>query len=349
MRAASQTLDSLTAPELTAVTAMESASPAFSVLVATHNHASYLAEALDSVLGQTYRDWEIVLVDDGSTDATAEVIAAWCRQNQAALAGRFQQIRINNAGQSAAYEAGAPFCRGRYIALLDSDDRWLPGKLAAASAALQADPNLTLLTHPQFVIDASGARTGRTWPRGGFLASGDLRAQMRRTARLGVGTASSLVLPATTFQGLLPTPTRKFSSAADYYFGFGACLAGPILALAEPLGEYRIHPSSMYLQRMSNGEGLRRQLDLQETISGHFGLGAVLLHNAYYQRARFALACLTGSIIDRFRTLRDFSSAILDDPWFSPAQKIQQLGFWSAAAVLPRPAFIRLWRWFLLR
>ncbi|MEO8030420.1 MAG: glycosyltransferase [Gemmatimonadota bacterium] len=323
--------------------------PAFSILIAAHNHAPYIAEALDSVLAQTCGDWEVVIVDDGSTDGTGEAAQAWCQDHQDRLSGRFHLMRIENAGQSAAYEAGAPSCRGRYIALLDSDDRWLPAKLATALRALDADAEATLLNHAQYIIDSQGRRTGGLWPRGGYLPSGDLREPMRHSGRLAVGTASSMVFRADVFRSLLPTPTRKFSSAADYYFGFGACLAGPILALGDPLGEYRIHPSSMYLQRMSNGEGLRRQLDLQETITGHFGLGPVLVHNAYYQRARFALACLTGSIIDRFRTFRDFGSAILGDPWFSPGQKIQQLGFWSLAAVLPRSAFVRLWRWFLLR
>lgn len=319
------------------------------VLVATYNHARFIREALDSVVGQTIFDWELVVVDDGSTDDTQAVLSAWHTEVGCKLPQRVTLLRTQNGGQAAAYEIGSVHCRGAYIALLDSDDRWLPHKLEASMSALVPRPELSLLTHTQYVITEAGIRTGRLWPRAGILASGDLRDQIRDSARLAVGTASSLVIRAGVFRSLLPVPTRRFASAADYYFAFGACLAGPIIALPEPLGEYRIHRDSMYLTRMSTSDGLRRQLDLQETIIGHFGLSAVLPRNAYYQRARFALACLNGPLIDRFRTFAALASAIMRDPYFRTGQKLQQVGFWSVSGLLPRSAFARLWRWFLLR
>jgi len=105
----------------------------------------------------------------------------------------------------------------------------------------------------------------------------------------------------------------------------------------------------MYLRRMSSTGGLLRQLDLQETIAGHFGLSAVLPRNAYYLRARFALACLDGSPMDRVRAYAALAAAIVRDPYFGVAQKVQQVLFWGGAALLPRSGFARLWRWFLLR
>jgi glycosyltransferase involved in cell wall biosynthesis len=317
--------------------------------MATHNHARYLREALGSVVGQTSFDWELVVVDDGSTDNTQEVLSAWQAEVGARLPQRVTLLRTENDGQSAACEAGYAHCRGRYVALLDSDDRWLPAKLERVTDILVPHPELTLLTHSQFVITADGVRTGKLWPRGGILASGDLRNQIRHSARLAVGTASSLVIRADVFAALLPVPTRRFPSAADYYFAFGACLAGPIAAVPEPLGEYRIHPDSMYLNRMSGSDGLRRQLELQETIAGHFGLLAVLPRNAYYQRARYALACLGGSPSARARAYGALASAIVRDPYFGAAQKAQQVVFWGLGALLPKAGFARLWRWFLLR
>lgn len=320
-----------------------------SVLVATYNHGRFIREALDSVVRQSSPDWELIVVDDGSTDETPQVIAAWQAETGAGLAQRTAFLRIKNCGQSAAFEAGFTHCRGRYIALLDSDDRWLPDKLASAVSALLAAPQVSLLTHAQFVMTAEGKRTGRLWPRGGNLATGDMREQIRRTARLAVGTASSLVIRADVFESLLPVPTRRFRSAADYYFAFGASLAGPVVALPEPLGEYRIHQDSMYLSRMSTSDGLRRQLDLQETIVGHFGLLAVLPRNAYYLRTRFALAALGGTVTERVRTYAAMITAIARDPYFALGQKLQQIMFWGVATLLPRSGFARLWHWFLVR
>ncbi len=323
--------------------------PGFTVLLATYNHARFIRESLESIRSQTSADFHLVLVDDGSTDATPEVIGRWLAEEGAELADRTEVLTQPNGGQSAAWEAGAALCQGRYIALLDSDDRWLPAKLARAAEALAAHPEASLLTHPQWVLTGDGTRTGRLWPRGGILADGDVRAQLRQTARLAVGTASSLVIRTDIFRSLLPPPTRRFRSAADYYFAFGASLAGPVIALPEPLGEYRVHGDSMYLNRMLTGDGLRRQLDLQETITGHFGLGAALPRNAFYQRARFALAALEGTVADRLVGYRRLAAAIMHDPFFRPAQKIEQLWFWGAAGMLPPRAFARLWRWFLLR
>jgi glycosyltransferase involved in cell wall biosynthesis len=95
--------------------------PAVSVIIPTYNCARYLPEAIDSVLAQTYRDFEIIVVDDGSTDSTQEVLAPYGDQ--------IRVIRQANAGRGAARNAGILAAQGEYIAFLDADDLWLPQKL----------------------------------------------------------------------------------------------------------------------------------------------------------------------------------------------------------------------------
>lgn len=320
--------------------------PRFTVLIATYNHAAFIRESLDSVLAQTDADWELVIVDDGSTDETRRVIGDW--QRTSGIPQRVEVVTLANAGQSAAFETGFALCRGSLIALLDSDDRWLPGKLAAVRQAFEARPDAALLTHSQYIIDREGRRSGKLWPRAG-LVDGDLRERIRRTGRLAVGTASTLVIPAPIFRSLLPMATRGFRSAADYYLSFGAALAGPVIALTEPLGEYRVHPEGQYLIRMKDTAGLLKQKALQETIIGHFGLAETLTHNAYYQRTRFALACLDGSLGQRWDAYRALTEAIVADPYLGAAQKLQQILFWAVAGCLPKPLFTRMWQWFLHR
>ncbi|MBU4523873.1 MAG: glycosyltransferase family 2 protein [Desulfomicrobium sp.] len=93
-----------------------------SVIIPTHNRAEVLGRAIASVLGQTWTDLELIVVDDGSTDATAKVLAEF---DDPRLTGMHQE----NKGVSSARNRGIAASRGRLIALLDSDDYWMPDKL----------------------------------------------------------------------------------------------------------------------------------------------------------------------------------------------------------------------------
>ena len=99
--------------------------PTVSVIVPTYNRQPLLPRAIDSVVAQTFGDWEIVLVDDGSTDSTREMADRYSHQ----LGDRFVYIPQPNRGASAARNRGIDVCRGRFVAFLDSDDEFLPTKL----------------------------------------------------------------------------------------------------------------------------------------------------------------------------------------------------------------------------
>ena len=96
--------------------------PLVSVIIPTYNRADLVQEALASVKAQTFRDFEIVVVDDGGTDGTCEVLSAWRETRVLRHPGR--------RGVSAARNTGITAARGQWLAFLDSDDLWLPDKLA---------------------------------------------------------------------------------------------------------------------------------------------------------------------------------------------------------------------------
>jgi glycosyltransferase involved in cell wall biosynthesis len=106
--------------------------PQVSVIVPTYNRASLLKEALDSVLAQSYRNVELIVVDDGSTDHTRRLLSSY--------GDRITVLLQPNAGVSAARNRGIQAASGDLIALLDSDDYWLPGKLAAQVDFFKATP-----------------------------------------------------------------------------------------------------------------------------------------------------------------------------------------------------------------
>lgn len=113
--------------------------PAVSVIVPAHNAAPYIAPALDSVFAQTFTDYEVIVVNDGSPD-TPELERALEPYRD-----RILYLKQENQGPSAARNAGVDKARAAYVAFLDSDDLWLPDYLAAQMAALAENPSLDLI------------------------------------------------------------------------------------------------------------------------------------------------------------------------------------------------------------
>jgi glycosyltransferase involved in cell wall biosynthesis len=112
--------------------------PVVSIVLPTYNRAKFLPQAFDSIAQQTYTDWELIVVDDGSRDNTPEVI-----QELAPRLGRpVISIRQENAGPAEARNAGIERARGKYLAFFDSDDIWLPHHLQDCAAALDANTDM---------------------------------------------------------------------------------------------------------------------------------------------------------------------------------------------------------------
>src|SRR5574337_57403 len=113
---------------------MPEATPAVSVVIPAYNAAWCVRRAVDSVLAQTFTDFELLVVDDGSTDDTAAVLNTY--------GDRLRIVSKPNGGLSSARNAGIDAARGRYVAFLDADDGWLPEKLERQVALMDANPAL---------------------------------------------------------------------------------------------------------------------------------------------------------------------------------------------------------------
>ncbi|UCE59589.1 MAG: glycosyltransferase family 2 protein [Phycisphaerales bacterium] len=125
-----------------------------SVIIPTYNREALLPRALDSVVGQTFPDWQIVLVDDGSTDNTQAVADRYGKR----LKDRFIYIRQEHAGCAAARNHGIEVARGHFIAFLDSDDEYLPNKLERQLALFDQRKDLGLVYSDYSYVDLDGVR-----------------------------------------------------------------------------------------------------------------------------------------------------------------------------------------------
>ena len=135
--------------------------PLVSVVIPTFNRKALVCEAIDSALGQHYENFEIIVVDDGSTDGTAEHLEARYGSKVSIVRNR------SPTGCGPAKNLGAQQARGELLAFLDSDDIWLPNKLNNQVEVLQAGgPNVGLVGSACSYIDVAGADLGRaTYPR----------------------------------------------------------------------------------------------------------------------------------------------------------------------------------------
>jgi glycosyltransferase involved in cell wall biosynthesis len=153
-------------------------SPLVSAVVATYNRVDLVAQTLDSILAQSYPNLEVIVVDDGSTDGTGEMIPE-------RYGDRVRYFHQDNAGPSAARNRGIEQARGEYIAFLDDDDLWLPTKIEQQVAALERAPDCAVCYTRCGVLTSDGRQTEEIYAVSDEGRSGDVFSLvLRRTAML---------------------------------------------------------------------------------------------------------------------------------------------------------------------
>ena len=131
--------------------------PKVSVITPTYNQAQYIAESIQSALAQTFKDFELIVVDDGSTDSTREIVDSY--QDH-----RIRYIYQENRGVSAAINTGIKSSTGEYIVLLASDDMWLPQNLELQVNLLDSRPDIALGMSDMYVFNSeTGVTFRRMW------------------------------------------------------------------------------------------------------------------------------------------------------------------------------------------
>jgi glycosyltransferase involved in cell wall biosynthesis len=205
--------------------------PQVSIIIPTYNSATYLKQAIDSVLAQTHRDFEILVIDDGSTDDTADLM------NGYGAAVRY--LRQPNHGVATARNRGIEESRGEYVAFLDADDVWLPDKLERQIEALEQYPGRGACYTDFFVVAPdltvqtriSHAQQGHTFEA--LLLKGNV-----------VGTPSSVICRREDVRqvgGFDPS----FSYGADWEMWIRLASVTEFVHVREPLVLYRQHDGNM--------------------------------------------------------------------------------------------------------
>lgn len=208
--------------------------PQISVILPVHNCRRYLAAAITSISAQTHRDFEFIIVDDGSTDGSAAVI-----DQSAAADSRIRIIRRPNTGIVGALNDGLAAARGDLIARMDGDDLAEPTRFAQQLAYLQSAPDCVALGSTVWFIDPEGAVIDRYAPPAGHAA---IESELLR------GNGGALIHPALMLRRSAMLAVggyrREFDRAEDLDLFLRLARHGALANLPAPLLRYRIHCGS---------------------------------------------------------------------------------------------------------
>jgi hypothetical protein len=325
------------------------AGPFVSILITSFNYARFLGEAIDSALAQSYQPLEVIVVDDGSTDGSAEVIARF--------GDRIIPILKANGGQASAINAGFAAARGDVVLTLDADDRLLPGAVARVAAAWR--PDVAKVQWRLRVIDAAGRPQPICVPDvRRHMPSGDVAPIVLDRFLYPSPPTSGNAYTRRIAAEVLPVPPVEWSLTSDAYLATTLAFRGPVVSIQEVLGEYRVHGANGWACAPLDTRTLarlvahaRQREALVARLAAEAGLAApadLALRDAWCAGVRLALRVVApdrdpaapGESLAAL-TLQGVRAA-LDHPGAGLPERLALAAWFVAVAGLPRRAASRV-------
>ena len=208
-----------------------------SIVVNNYNYGRFLRQSIGSALAQTYPKVEVVVVDDGSTDGSREIIRSFGSR----IVPLFQE---KNAGQGAALNAGLAASRGGIVIFLDADDYLYPE--AAACVVAACGPGVGTVQYRLHLVASEGGLIDLYPPPEVTFDRGDVVPKLLRTGRYEGTVTSGIAFTRATLSAIGPIPAEQFRIGADGYLVTVAPFHGTIAAIEEPLGAYRLHDDNLW-------------------------------------------------------------------------------------------------------
>lgn len=329
--------------------------PLVSILTSNFNYAAYVGEAIESVLAQTYPHFEMIVVDDGSTDDSVARIRRYTESDP-----RIQLISKENGGQASAWNRAYEHSHGSIICILDSDDLFVPHKLEQVVAAFQHHHDAGLLIHPVHAINNNKEILWQI-PRSPEFETGWIGPEvLRRGGKWRAMFGSALCLRREVADIVFPVPETIGPAHADSYVVRIGPLLTPVTSLLEPLVLYRFHE-----ENVTNDHGRSMDPDFLRAWAERIhqtalGVNARLAEAGLADRtlpirhdARMAYwICLSepSSLRNRAALLKPLLAEVVEEQQISMTKRVGKLLIYSAALVLPRESRTRLMsRFFSLR
>ena len=222
--------------------------PLVSIIINNYNYERFLAEAIDSALQQTYDHLEVIVVDDGSTDNSRQIIAEYGEG--------IIPILQPNGKQAAAFNSGFARSQGEIIIFLDSDDFLYPQAVTEIVGIWHSD--LAKVHYRLDVVDGAGKSLGYFSPQGTEpLSQGKVWQMLLDIGCYTSTPTSGNALSRKALENLFPIPDR-YKLTADDYLSFQVPFYGEVAAIEQPLGVYRVHDSNQWAMATVSGDRFKR-------------------------------------------------------------------------------------------
>lgn len=213
----------------------DSSLPPVSIAINNFNYGRFVREAIESALNQDYPNCEVIIIDDGSTDNSREIIEEY--------RDRAKVVFKSNGGQASAFNAGLSHSTGEIVLFLDSDDYLFPNAISKVVAHWK--PGISRCHFRLSMIDQEGKRIGREPSDDRPLSQGNLaEGELSRQGIVSVPTSGNAFRRAV-LEKVFPVDER-FRICADGWIRFRTAAHGDVLAIEEALGAYRIHGSNSF-------------------------------------------------------------------------------------------------------
>lgn len=325
-----------------------------SVIVVNYNYARFLGAAIDSALAQDYPDVDVVVVDDGSTDNSRDVIAGYGE--------RVRVLLKANGGMCSAVNAAMGLTTGSIIIIVDADDFLHANAVRRVVAGWQ--PGCSKVQFRLSLVDAAGVRRGADPPVHVPMPTGDLLPRQASTGRYPCAITVGNAYDRATVTTLSPLPeTGPLRNSADGYLNPLCPFCGPIVSLSDELGSYRLHGANLWamsgdvtVKRVRGG--VEHELEQQRLMA----LAAAARHYPWPAEVMLrdpdhVLFRLSSLRLDRSNhpvptdtvafLLRAAIPAVIHHPDLSTAERCYQLGLLTLVACLPAAGASRVVAWTL--
>jgi glycosyltransferase involved in cell wall biosynthesis len=242
--------------------------PEVSIIMPVYNAMNYVRVAIDSVLSQSFDDYEFIIIDDGSTDLTNDILLEYKRHDP--------KLKIihnkENIGVVKSLNIGLSNSQGNYIARIDADDIWCPGKLLKQIQHFESDNDLYLSATAKRNINADGSlRENDSYPQ--YFNYNDIR---KNILKRNIFCHSSIVFRREVVD-ILGMYNESYINSEDYEYWIRIISAFKVEMLSEPLVFYRISNSTISFNRLKE----QRRYAMKAKISGIRLMSSSVLNYAY--------------------------------------------------------------------
>lgn len=324
-----------------------------SVAINNYNYGRFLRRAIDSVLAQTRKPIDIIVVDDGSTDDSPEIIRSYGE--------RITPVLKANGGHASAFNAGYALARGDVVFFLDSDDSMYPQAIETVLDAWK--PGVVMVHYLMHVVDPEGKILGIHPPPPHRLAEGDVRAELLEHGGFATTLTSGLAFSREALAQVMPIDEKIFVQAADGYLVHSLPMLGPVQAIAQCLARQCRHGSNdsefgkdfqgLLKSTRRQMRYMRNEIDTVYAMAKRLGLSAakdLANSDAAYLEYRICSLKLDpeGHPLpsdDLWHLLAGYTRARWNQH-DKAARRVAEIGLTTAASLLPRDlaASLLLWK-----